>query len=214
MGKSDPYVFSFYNDLLNKSDFINSPEKKIGFFGFEKENIFSMQFASTKKKFFDIKLKNWDINFFPYNITGEKFDLIVCTRVAYFCKSVIKMIEEFKKSLNPGGKILIDWGYGDHWRFKDYKIGWVKNNEHESAYFKENMLWSGFWDESLLKDLNYLKFCKWVQKKGYLDVKKAIFEETPHILFAKDIKSNFTLSTLALWEEDPQLYIGLVINEK
>ena len=33
-------------------------------------------------------------------------------------------------------EIFLDWGLGDHWRFKNYKVGWFKDGEHEWFYNK------------------------------------------------------------------------------
>ena len=130
MGKSDPYIFSFYADILNESNFLNTENISIGFFGYEKETSFTKCFKSKNKFFFDLKLNNWNINEFPYTVNNS-LDVIVCTRVAYFSNQPKKMISCFLEHLKSGGIILIDWGLGDHWRFKEYKIGWLKNKEHE-----------------------------------------------------------------------------------
>ena len=77
MGKSDPYVFRFYAQQLNKKGYEN-----VAFFGQPGQNIFSNFINADKEYFYDLSLDNWEINTFPYNIdTLEKFDLIVCTRL-------------------------------------------------------------------------------------------------------------------------------------
>ena len=113
MGRSNPHVFNFYLSFLE-----NKVYDSVGFFGQDGENDFSRAIPSKNKYFYDLSLKNWNINVFPYP-KSRKFDLIVCTKCAYFSKSPDKTVSEFSDMLNPGGKILIDWGLGDHWRFKN-----------------------------------------------------------------------------------------------
>ena len=43
---------------------------------------------------------------------------------------------------NTIATLLADWGLGDHWRYEDFKVGWVKGEEHESFYSDNNFLWS------------------------------------------------------------------------
>ena len=106
--------------------------------------------------------------------------------------------------------MYIDWGLGDHWRrFKNYKVGWVKEGEHENAYEEDNYLWSTVWDDSFLLDEQLQLFSKRIKKFGYLDIKKAIMGEVPRILEFNYIGKYFEVSydMLALWEDRPQLYI-------
>ena len=110
--------------------------------------------------------------------------------------------------LKEGGILYVDWGLGDHWRFDNYKIGWVKDGEHEYAYNKNNFLWSAVWSYSFLEDPQYKLFESRVKKFGYNNVKSAIFNETPKVLNIDTI-SNFKkidLNIFALWEDLPQLY--------
>ena len=200
MGKSNPHVFSFYLSNLKKQK-----RKSVGIFGQEADNSFTSSIASDEKDFYDLSLDNWDINNFPYNIS-KKYDLIVCTRCAYFCKNPEKMMEEFYQMLNPDGEIFIDWGLGDHWRFSDYKVGWVKNNEQEHAYKENNFLWSTVWDDSFLEYPEYKAFESCVKRYGYEDVKTAIDLEVPSILDLEQYK-DVKVKMLALWPESPQLYI-------
>ena len=209
MGKSDVHLFPIYKAVVKEKHW-----KSIGFFGFEKRNNLTDFFIADNKDFYDLSLNNWNINSFPY-VNKENYDLIVCTRVAYFAKDPLKMIDSFKKMLNPGGKILIDWGLGDHWRFDNYKIGWVKGDEHEWCYEKDNYLWSSIWHDSMINDNHFKKFTSDVKKLGYDSVKSAIFEEVPVVTDIEDIARlgfdiNYTL--LSLWEDKPQLYIILLLT--
>ena len=119
MGKSDPYLLRYYLSFLEDKCY-----DVVGYFGQACDNFISKNIRSKESFFYDLSLKNWNINTFPYKV-NKKFDLIVCTRCAYFSKEPIKMLLEFKSMLNPGGTILIDWGLGDHWRFDMFKVGWV-----------------------------------------------------------------------------------------
>ena len=152
MGRSDPYLKKFYMSMVEGEEY-----ETIGLFGQAEDNFISSALKSSKRYFYDMSLKNWNINAFPYNVE-EKFDLIVCTRCAYFSKNPGKMLEEFFQMLNPGGTILIDWALGDHWRFEDYKVGWIKNSEQEYAYGEDNLLWSTAWHNSFLENSEYKFF--------------------------------------------------------
>ena len=89
MGRSDRYIFNFYRQILKNNDY-----KKVGYFGQKCDNDLSRWIKTEQKYFYDIQLNNWDINEFPYAI-NEKFDLIICTRVAYFCKKPLLLIKTF-----------------------------------------------------------------------------------------------------------------------
>ena len=129
------------------------------------------------------------------------------------------MIEEFKEMLNPGGEILVDWGLGDHWRFKDFKVGWVKNKEHEWAYEEDNKLWSVLWDNSFLNDTSVVKFANSIKRFGYDDILKSIDNEFPVIFKPRDMfcpkVRECVVSFLPLWcNEEPQLYISIILKIK
>jgi len=200
MGKSNPIVFNFYLKNLNTFYY-----KDVALFGQDKDNEFTKLIKSENKDFFDLSLGNWNINNYPYK-HDKKYDLVLCTRCAYFSKNPEKTLNEFYNSLNPGGTIFIDWGLGDHWRFNNYKIGWLKNSEHEYAYCKDNFLWSTVWHDSLLGNSEYKLFEKWTKSFNYLNVKQAIFDEVPSVL---DITKfdNVEIDVKALWPNSPQLYI-------
>ena len=103
----------------------------------------------------------------------------------------------------------VDWGLGDHWRFENYKIGWIKDGEQEHAYKEDNFLWSAIWDDSFFEDYQFELFSRRVKKFGYDDVKKAIFDEVPKVMDLSYIKEYFTAShtMMSLWDDGPQLYI-------
>ena len=206
MGKSDPHVFSLYNHLLPRNDF-----QAAAFLGFSKANPFTNSIQAIEKDFYDMELDNWDINSNNWNIE-KKYDLVVSTRCPYFAKDPKTFIEKSIDILNPGGYFLADWGLGDHWRYEDFKVGWVKGEEHESFYSDNNFLWSFVWHRQLAKEPEFLSFAENVKKFGYNDVEKAIDTEIPAVMYLED--SDFDIdayemkaSMLSLWPERPQLYV-------
>ena len=115
--------------------------------------------------------------------------------------------------------MFVDWGLGDHWRFENYKVGWVKDGEHEYAYAEDNFLWSTAWSDYLLETDEVKNFERLIKNKGYDDFKEAVFDEVPVILNLHALGSLFAklrFDTLSFWEDMPQLYIpiGLVGAKK
>lgn len=202
MGKSDLFIFPEYIKILPKLNY-----DSVAFLGQASENQFTKNINSNVRHFYDLTLKNWQINS-EWQLK-QKYDLIVCTRCAYFSKDPNTFIEKCKSYLTPDGNALIDWGLGDHWRFKDYKVGWVRNGEQEFAYNQNNFLYSCFWNEDLLKDVQVQLFWKAIKENenfGYFNYKNltsVINEEVPRLVSyeCKKIKTKF------LWPDNPQLYI-------
>lgn len=190
------------------------------FLGFSKKSVLAEKIKARNKDYFDLCpeddfVTKWDINKKEWNI-NKKYDLIVCTRCAYFAKDPERFIDQCYEILNPGGYILVDWAIGDHWRFDNYKIGWVKDSEHEYAYADNNFLWSCLWDDYFLNDLDFVNFSENVKKFGYNDVKKAIFDEIPSIISLSYIFKFFDVqySMISLWPDKPQLYTILVCRKR
>ena len=212
MGKSDPYLKNFYLGLLNENKFSSA-----GFFGQSQDNFLTKSILCDSKEYFDLSLDNWNINDEQYDI-NKMFDLIVCTRCCYFSKDPEMVLNNFKNILNPGGKILVDWGLGDHWRYDNYKVGWVRNGEHESFYEPENYLWSTVWHNSFESHPEVLKFKNLIKKFGYKNnLSEIIKEEVPAILDLEEYSkknNNFSIkcSIMTLWPDSPQLYFGLVLE--
>lgn len=206
MGRSDPIVFSHYDFLIK-----NESHDSVAFLGFEKPSVFTDSIVSDNKDFYDIGLKNWDINDEDWKI-DKKYDLVVCTRCPYFSKNPAHFFESIRRITKKDGKFLVDWGLGDHWRFKNYKVGWLKDGEHEYAYGDQNFLWSTVWHDSFLQNPEFKKYQKWVEKLGYNNVKEAIDKEVPVVYDLNDLSSHFKLEVLllSLWEESPQLYIMML----
>jgi SAM-dependent methyltransferase len=215
MGRSDPIVLKRYFSSI-PDIFIESA----AFLGFQSSNELTRAIKSKNKDFYDIDEKSgasyWNINDKDWKIDKEKYDLVVCTRCAYFAKDPERFILQCKEILKPGGFLLVDWGLGDHWRFENYKIGWVKDGEHEYAYSKENFLWSTIWHDTFSSNIDVENFTKNVSKFGYTDIKTAIEKEVPSILSLNHVAKSFdsiTYSILNLWEDSPQLYIILLCKK-
>tara|TARA_Y100001938_G_C8045014_1_gene408339 strand:- start:434 stop:1060 length:627 start_codon:yes stop_codon:yes gene_type:complete len=208
MGKSDPHVFDFYSRFLP-----NKKYEKVALLGNQKDNAFTAAIQCQEKDFYDLALKNWNINDDDWKIS-KKYDLVLSTRCPYFAKDPKSFIEKCLDLLNPGGTLFLDWGLGDHWRFEEYKVGWVKNEEQEFAYADSNFLWSTVWHDSFLNHPHYLAFQENVKKFGYENVKDAIRDEVPAILDLSEIKNvNIQAGLMTLWEDKPQLYIGLLLEK-
>lgn len=193
MGRSNLHYFNFCNQHIK-------PQGETALLGFSNNNYF-------EGDLYDLSLNNWDINS-EWKL-AQKYDTIICTRCAYFSKDPWDFVELCHEHLKPKGSLFVDWGIGDHWRFPNYKVGWVKNGEHEWAYKEDNYLWSTVWDDSFIKDNEYQTFSQRIQKHNYQDTKKAIFDEVPQIVNLEFIDLFFETeyNMLALWEDLPQLYI-------
>jgi len=211
MGRSDPVIFQKYLSLIEDRDLGDCCH-----LGASSKNTFINSLNTKSDKFYDLSLDNWNINDSHWNIPDSSFDSIVCTRVAYFCKDVDNFFKECHRILRPGGFIFVDWAIGDHWRFEDFKIGWVKNDEQEWCYNEDNFLWSCVWHDSFSSHPEYLNFSKFVTNFGYTrwkcgddPVKQAIFKEVPVVYNLESNFSNFTFAVdmMCLWPESPQLYI-------
>ena len=193
MGKSNRLLVPWYQYNIK-------PKGDVALLGFTDNKMFPGDL-------YDKSLENWQINS-DWSLP-KKYDTIICLRCAYFAKDPVDFIKKCHENLNDGGRLYVDWAYGDHWRFKKYKVGWVKDNEHEYAYGNDNFLWSGVWDDSFLKNEQFKLFSDRVRKFGYTDIKHSIIKETPHIITLQDINDHFTTqySIASLWNDFPQTYI-------
>ena len=200
MGRSDPYVLNFYNKTIKAKG-------PTALLGFSNNNFYDGDL-------YDLKLNNWNIN--SEWTLDKKYNTIICTRCAYFAEDPWDFIERCYEHLNINGTLYVDWGLGDHWRFENYKIGWVKNGEQEYAYQDDNYLWSTVWDERFKSNDQYKLFSKNVEKFGYNDVKKAITKEVPRVMKLDFVRLFFDCeyNILSLWKDKPQLYILLKAIKK
>jgi SAM-dependent methyltransferase len=209
MGKSDPYIFQSYRSLLP-----NNYYEKVALLGNQKDSNFTSLINCKEKDFYDLALENWDINDDDWNI-DKKYDLVVSTRCPYFAKDPKSFIDKCLNILNPGGILFLDWGLGDHWRFERYKIGWLKDGEHEFAYKDDNFLWSTIWHDSFLNHPEFIKFQNNVEKFGYNkhNIKEAIFNEVPSVLDLSSLDLNLKVGIISLWEDNPQIYFLILIKK-
>ena len=193
MGRSDAYVLDFYNKTIK-------PKGKVALLGFSNNNFYNGDL-------YDLSLNNWNINS-DWSL-NKKYDTIICSRCAYFAEDPWDFIEKCYEHLNESGNLYVDWGLGDHWRFENYKIGWIKNGEQEHAYQDDNYLWSTVWDKRFKSNQHYKAFAKNVEKLGYNNVEKAIIKEVPRVLKLDFIRLFFNCqyNILSLWDDKPQLYI-------
>ena len=192
MGKSDSLLRPIYSAMFPKKG-------DIALLGFTTNDW-------SRGDLYDLRYNNWDIN--SNWQLEKKYDSIISTRCPYFSKNPYDFIKRCHENLKTGGEIFLDWGLGDHWRFKNYKIGWLKDGEHEYAYDENNYLWSTVWHDSFLEHPQFKLFEERVKKFGYDDVKQAIYGEVPFILDLEWIKKYFNISysIITLWEEKPQIY--------
>ena len=200
MGKTDSLIFPWYKSLIR-------PEGDVALLGFQNTNHFNGDL-------YDDALGNWNINS-DWELE-KKYDTIVCLRCAYFAKNPEDFILRCYDSLNPNGELFVDWGLGDHWRFPMYKVGWVREGEHEYAYQDDNFLWSSIWDDSFLEDENFKTFENRVIKFGYENVKNAIFTEVPEVLDVSFIDEYFdsSINIFTAWEDFPQIYFLISGSKK
>lgn len=200
MGKSDPIIFAEYARILEGVQY-----KSIAFLGFTEDNVFAKSLKAEKKDFYDLSLGNWNIND-DWKLK-QTYDLIVCTRCPYFARDPKLFVAKCREHLNPNGHALLDWGLGDHWRFSNFKVGWIRDGEHEFAYRPDNFLYSCFWRSEFADHPVVKQFWSHVSGKfGYSqsdDINSVIRLEVP-VIVDYDFKAiNFKF----LWPDAPQLYI-------
>jgi len=211
MGRTDPYVFERYYITLNAILEMAKKEnnfKNVALLGQTGHNAFTNHILSENFDFYDFKLNDWNINNSDWKI-DKKYDLIVCTRCPYFCKDPEAFFNQCYNLLNDSGVLIADWALGDQWRYENFKIGWVKNDEHESFYEEDNYLWSLIWNNSFVDHAAVKLFLERVKKFGYDDIQKAISEEVPVIYDVAKEASKFSciFDIQTYWEDLPQLYI-------
>tara|TARA_Y100001938_G_C7920530_1_gene344254 strand:- start:106 stop:705 length:600 start_codon:yes stop_codon:yes gene_type:complete len=193
MGKSNSYVLPFYKNIIKTVG-------DVALLGFADNNVF-------EGDLYDLSLGNWEIN--SDWTLPKKYDTIISTRCPYFAKDPELFIKKVYDHLNNDGVAYLDWGLGDHWRFNKYKIGWVKDGEHEYAYSEDNYLWSLLWSYSYSKEKEAVAFLNNCKKFGYDDLNTAIESEVPKTLDPSELTywQNIEFNMLTLWQDLPQLYI-------
>jgi len=196
MGKSNHIVVPFLKKHIK-------PKGSTALLGFTDHTIFK------EGDLYDTQLKNWEINSQWY--LSKKYDTIICTRCASFASSPALFMLSCFNHLNPGGKLYVDWSLGDGWRFP-FKVGWVKNGEHEFAYNDKNYLWSTVWDDEFLNDQNCCNFCKYIEQYGYYDLKKAVYDEVPIVLELEWIRIFFDVKYHILSFNDPTVQMYMLLE--
>jgi hypothetical protein len=204
MGKSDGSLIPIYQDIVKT---FNSP---IAYLGFRSVPNWGPQDGDA----YDIATNGWDIN--SDWTLKKKYKSVICTRCAYFCNNPANFIRKCHESLDDNGKLFVDWGLGDHWRFPTYKVGWIKDEEHEYAYSNNNYLWSCLWHNNFSHSMEVQRFSSWIKTYGYEDLNQAILDEVPSILTMQTLNKYFdtNISFLAMWPSCPQLYIFAVGDKK
>lgn len=215
MGKSDPYVFSAYYDVLAEAG-LNLPILySAAFLGFQGDNAFTHVLGEGKRDFYDLALDNWEINS-DWKLK-QKYELIVCTRCAYFSNDPDAFLRKCYDHLEPRGYLLVDWGLGDHWRFEKYKVGWIRDGEHEWAYKEDNKLHSCFWNPRFeeLPDVKSFQLSA-TTAGGYVDrnITDIIQDEVPNVI--SEPPPGLTIQKeklLFLWPNSPQLYMIFLMRK-
>jgi len=201
VGKSDPYVFSWYKKKLPKID-----AKNIAILGSTTESFVRDVYHDAKIDLFDIQFKNWNINDESWNINKNVYDVVVCTRCAYFSKEPKEFIRKCKELLKDHGVLFLDWGLGDHWRFEKFKVGWIIDSEHEYAQYGDikSFVFSSVWNDDWEDDVEVLLFKENIKKFGYDEnISKILEKEVPSLY---NINEKCEVSFMTLWPEKPQLY--------
>ena len=106
MGRTNPIIYPFYDHFIK-------PSGSTALLGFTENDLFAGDL-------YDLQLNNWDIN---SNWKFEKkYDTIISLRCPYFAEDPKAFIKKCYENLNEDGKLYVDWGLGDHWRFNNNKI--------------------------------------------------------------------------------------------
>lgn len=218
MGKSDPILFPWYLDRLQRGHGSLSFDA-VCFLGFPRDNDFSKQIVSSSARdFFDLSVSNWNINSSSWNIEKNKYDLIVCTRCAYFAEDPKSFITRCLELLKEDGILFVDWGMGDHWRFPQHRIGWIYDDTHEfmEVNGQRSHLHSCFWEPYFENHPTVIEFFEAIKRKNssyrnsrlsqIVDIEfSAVANAQDHRLADWDF--------MFLWPDSPQLYI-LTIFQK
>lgn len=215
MGRSDPLIMPKYIDILRRNLPRTSIENVVCL-GQPDHNAVSRSIPGRNYAFFDRSLGNWDINGEDWPLEKASFDVIVCTRYAYFSASPGKFIGRIRKSLRAGGVALVDWGLGDHWRYPTYRVGWfdIETEEHENAYDDENFLWSCMWRDEWESDPVVSLFWDRVKstRASYArdSLSDVVSREVPCIINYDCLD----IEHVTLWEDSPQLYTLTIVGPK
>ena len=206
MGKTDAHLFPHYKRLFQK-----------------KGDVVAIAGGTVRPpwledcpayELYDREIDGWSIS---NPVLNTEYDNIICTRVAYFSDRPLHTIKTLAEHLKPGGQLLIDWGVGDHWRFRPYSVGWVRGQVHEWAYQEGNLLWSAYYDT----DMEYQhQFKANIKQHGYEgQLIEHLRAECPELVLkseieALDIFEPFEATHIDFWQDYPQLYSILPLIKK
>lgn len=215
MGKSNRYVFPAYMRVIgnNDTDGVDfSGVRSIAFLGFPKEDEITSRLPAGTRDFYDLSLDNWNINDVRWDLKQDTYDMIVCTRCAYFAKDAGFFLRQCSNHLNPEGYLFVDWGLGDHWRFENYKVGWVRDGEHEHAYADDNFLHSCYWRPDFEAHPPVHMFWEYARETGGYDgdvwLSEVVRQEVPSIVSSPPLQLEIVDEQfLFLWPDAPQLYV-------
>ncbi len=201
MGRSDGIVFPWYAERMR-----SVAGQRILFLAQPGHNSLSHSLGPSASHFFDLSLGNWDINQ-EADWPSPEVDAVICTRGAYFSERPLDFVERCLRSVRPGGIVFIDWGLGDHWRFKKFRVGWRDQEEHEYSTVGDRRchLQSAAWNSCLEDHPQVAAFREWIKPFGYEGkLGPHVLKEVPSVL---GIPSSSVVDCLAIWPEMPQLYI-------
>ena len=195
MGVSNAIVIPFYKECINAKG-------SVALLGSSDNDMF-------EGDLYDLSLGNWEINS-EWKLS-KKYDTIICTRCAYFAKDPEGFIKRCYDNLNDGGLLYADWGLGDHWRFPDFKVGWIKGGEHEYAYSSNNFLWSSIWGDKFLDNDQSIEFQEGIKKYGYSLLKDSIYKEVPSVLKTDLVEEYFDAEYKILTIRKPYLQMYIMV---
>jgi hypothetical protein len=198
MGNSDRIVVPWYKEHIK-------PQGKTALLGFPNNHMF-------QGDCYDREIGNWEING-PW-VLPSVYDTVVSLRCPYFSSDPCNFIVRCHSSLGKNGVLYADWGYGDHWRFAGFRVGWKVGCVHEYAYGEDNKLWSGVWDDSFMHDSQVQAFARHIKAHGYSDLKEAVYKEVPKVLELNFVKRYFDIQWHALCTVKPRLQLYLLLCGK
>ncbi len=200
MGKSDSVIFPWYASRMQ-----HLVGKRIAFLAQTGHNALSVSLRPSESHFFDLTLGNWDMNQ-EQKWQIPEVDAIVMTRGAYFSDDPEMLIRRCLEAVSPGGRVVIDWGLGDHWRSSVFLVGWEGKGVKVSApYDPPRYLRSVFWQAEFERHPQAAQFNEWISPMGYHgSLTGAVMREVPRIASSPQ---PVMWDAVALWPDSPQLYV-------
>lgn len=222
MGRSDPIILPWYERMI-RTHCKPRMNDRVAFLGFSHANQLVNALRNDFKAcdLYDLQLDNWNING-DDTIIGQ-YDLIVCTRCAYFACDINSFMSSIMSHLSVDGCAFIDWGYGTHFATSDgsFMVGWhdVKTDRFVVTTYANVSapLRSGYWCMSLDHHPASRLFRDRIRTKGYDDnrtLREIISDEVPHLVIDDDIIIKpYAIDALCLWCDRPQLYVACAFRK-